>query len=382
MTTTTADAGLSDSLRQRMTNDLHARGFLHTALWENAFRAVPRETFVQQYMVPSPTGDHRHYDLADPAQRGPALTAVYTDTPLVTQEDAGGTATSSSTAPSLMALMLETLEAQPGMSVLEIGTGTGYNAALLAHALGDTAVTTMDLHPGLVARAQRALHQAGYHPTVVCGDGTLGHPDQAPYDRLMATCGVSRIPAAWLDQVRPDGIILANVGFGLARLTAGPGHAAHGPFLDYASFMPLRHNTTETATTARDVLSLAEPQEERRIVPFPARELSLLDERMVHFLRSVLMPGVTQITEHGPAGDEYVLAHPASRSWARARTAGPGTAAVAQGGPRRLWDEVVSLTEEWLHAGRPGITSYGLTVTNDGEQQLWLHSSRFPVASA
>jgi SAM-dependent methyltransferase len=91
--------------------------------------------------------------------------------------------TSSSTMPSLMARMLEALDVRDGHRVLEIGTGTGYNAALLCHRLGPRNVVSIDIDPTLVAAARSRLADLGYHPTLVAGDGTTGAVQHGPYDR-------------------------------------------------------------------------------------------------------------------------------------------------------------------------------------------------------
>lgn len=358
----------TDALRHRLVEDLTEGGFLRTQPWLNAFRAVPREGFVRRFRVASPTDAGPVYDLEETSRRGEALEAVYSDASLLTQHDGGGTATSSSTAPSLMALMLEALQIDDGMRVLEVGTGTGYNAGLLAHRLGDDRITTVDLDPGLVRAATRALLDAGYAPTTVCGDGAEGFAARAPYDRLIATCGVDRVPKAWLEQVRPGGMILVNVGFGLVRLTVAPDGSASGQFLDYAAFMSMRRSTDDLAVTVHDVQALATGTGEQRTTSLP----SVLDEREMQFLRSVLMPGVRQIVEHRSEGLQYVLADPASRSWARARVQGEGTATVTESGPRHLWTELVAIAEDWVASGRPAITAYGLTVGVAGEHELRL----------
>ncbi|MCZ9339668.1 methyltransferase domain-containing protein, partial [Streptomyces sp. TRM76130] len=104
---------------------------------------------------------------------------------------------SSSSQPSLMALMLAELRVADGDRVLEIGAGTGYNAALLCHRLGDDGlVTTVDLDPEITDSARRHLDAAGYHPAVVTGDGARGVPGRAPYDRIIATCALPAVPRA------------------------------------------------------------------------------------------------------------------------------------------------------------------------------------------
>lgn len=80
-----------------------------------------------------------------------------------------------------MAAMLTALDAHDGHRVLEIGTGTGYHAALLAHCLGDSNVTTIKIDPAMCRRARQALATIGRHPQVICGDGAQGVAPDAPY---------------------------------------------------------------------------------------------------------------------------------------------------------------------------------------------------------
>lgn len=196
--------------------------------------------------------------------------AVYSTRALITQIDGNdhnttlartgrvdGIATSSSSAPTLMALMLEALDAHEGHRVLEIGTGTGYNAALLCHRLGPTNVTSIDIDADLVDRARERLAALGYMPYLTATDGTMGCPNRAPFDRIIATVGLNRVPDAWIEQTAPGGKILVPldlVGRGglLAVLTVYPNGAAEGPFVpDFGGFMPLRANQHQ----ASDVLS-------------------------------------------------------------------------------------------------------------------------------
>jgi protein-L-isoaspartate(D-aspartate) O-methyltransferase len=103
--------------------------------------------------------------------------------------------------------MLEQLGLAPGHRVLEIGTGSGYNAAMLTHIVGPGGrVVTIDIDPGLIARAQASLGAAGY-PSVQarCADGGFGDPGGAPFDRVIVTAGAWDIAPAWLDQLGPAG---------------------------------------------------------------------------------------------------------------------------------------------------------------------------------
>jgi protein-L-isoaspartate(D-aspartate) O-methyltransferase len=100
---------------------------------------------------------------------------------------------------------------EPGQRVLEIGAGTGYNAALLAHLVGpEGQVVSVDIDADLVERAREHLIDAGHSEvTVVCGDGAEGFTPAAPYDRVIATVGVWDLSPAWLDQLGPGGRIVA-----------------------------------------------------------------------------------------------------------------------------------------------------------------------------
>jgi protein-L-isoaspartate(D-aspartate) O-methyltransferase len=112
-----------------------------------------------------------------------------------------------------MALMLELLELAPALRVLEIGTGSGYNAALLAHIVGDAgSVTSLEIDEQLAAAARANLNAAGFNGVhVVHGDGVHGWPAGAPYDRVIATAAVAAIPSEWLDQMAPDCRLVAPV---------------------------------------------------------------------------------------------------------------------------------------------------------------------------
>lgn len=135
-------------------------------------------------------------------QRG--LEAIYKDEALITKMEQGF-ALSSSSQPSIMAEMLECLQLSPGLRVLEIGAGTGYNAALLADLAGR--VVTLDVDAELAETAWRRLADGGHAAEVVVGDGMVGWPDDAPYDRIIVTATPPFIPTAWRDQLQADGLL-------------------------------------------------------------------------------------------------------------------------------------------------------------------------------
>jgi protein-L-isoaspartate(D-aspartate) O-methyltransferase len=170
-----------------MVSALRAAGRLHDPAIEEAFRTVPRHEFLPDLPVRQ----------------------AYADEAVAVQR-VEGVATSSASQPSMMAIMLEQLAARPGDRVLEIGAGTGYNAALLARIVGATgSVTAVDIDAELIDSAARHLVAAGTTGVrLVCADGALGHPPDAPYDRIVLTVGSSDVRPEWVAQLAPGGRLL------------------------------------------------------------------------------------------------------------------------------------------------------------------------------
>ncbi|HEX2299264.1 MAG TPA: methyltransferase domain-containing protein [Pseudonocardiaceae bacterium] len=233
-----------------------ARWRTEVAPWWPAMATVPRHRFIPDTIWienpdywPTLVPVHRR----DNPDRWLELTYDH-DEPVVTQVDdgypsgpglAGAMQTSSASAPDIVAIMLAALDAHPGHRVCEIGTGTGYNAALLAYRLGAHQVTSIEIDPQVAARSRRALSATGYgNVCTVTGDGALGYPPGVPYDRVLATAAVHHIPYPWVAQTRAGGRILlpwANHYTGiLLSLTVDEHGTAHGGVVGDSSFMWLR----------------------------------------------------------------------------------------------------------------------------------------------
>lgn len=173
------------ALNQALVYGLSSKGYIHTRHVEAAFRAVLRHTF-----VPGVPPEEAYSDRVIPAKKGKS-----------------GEVLSASSAPFIMAIMLEQLNLKPGHKVLEIGAGTGYNAALMAHIVGKTGqVVTVDIDQDLVDAGREHLVAAGFDRVqVVCADGGYGYADAAPYDRIILTVGAWDITPSWWEQMKPDG---------------------------------------------------------------------------------------------------------------------------------------------------------------------------------
>jgi protein-L-isoaspartate(D-aspartate) O-methyltransferase len=172
-------------LRNALVDKIRESGYARTAVVETALRTVPRHLF-----VPDAT-----------------LEDAYANTPVNVKYDTDGTSISCASQPGVVALMLDQLDAQPGERILELGAGTGYNAALLAHLVGETGhVTTIDVDDDLVEGARAHLAAAGFtNVEALTRDGAVGHADGAPYDRIIATVGAHGVPHAWMQQLAPGG---------------------------------------------------------------------------------------------------------------------------------------------------------------------------------
>jgi protein-L-isoaspartate O-methyltransferase len=304
------------------------------------------------------------------------LKIVNGDDSIVTQVDDGRLhdgkgifPTSSSTACWLMAPMLDLLDVKEGMDVLEIGTGTGYNAALLAERTRTGLVTTVEVDPEIAEHARRALSKTGHRVAVITGDGTLGHVEHAPYDRVVATAAAVSVPYPWVEQARPGGRILLPLAGSfqtgaLLCLTVHGDGTAQGRFHGKASFMRLRGHRPDKAVWW-------ENEEDAQITTSRLYPREVFTDFNAGFAVGVKLPGCRPgQKDEGGAEKTLLLSHAASGSWASLT---PGTAdhEVCQFGPRRLWDELEAARDWWIHAGRPDHTRFGITVTPEG-QVFWL----------
>lgn len=239
---------------------------------EQAVRSVDREPFIPAtvyvssettgWLIPLRRDENPEEWRALVESDSPVVTAVEFDPRLPehlrdSETGRGLVSTCSSSGRAVMARMLDALNLEPGMRVLEIGTGTGYNAALISHITGPGTVTTVEVAPDLAAHARTALATVGCEVEVVTGDGTRGHPPSAPYDRVVATAAVHTMPYAWVTQTRPGGVLVVpwaptfHPDGPLAVLTVGADGTAQGRFVGPAHFMPLDSQRVDPASVNR-----------------------------------------------------------------------------------------------------------------------------------
>ncbi|MGH3930423.1 MAG: methyltransferase domain-containing protein [Pseudonocardiaceae bacterium] len=115
-----------------------------------------------------------------------------------------------------------------GQRALEIGTGTGYQAGLMCHRLGDRNVFSVDIDANLVALAQQRLASIGYRPTLAALDGELGFAEHQPYDHIIATCSVPAVSRSWGEQLAPDGSIIVDFKLAISDIAQRSRHSRGG----------------------------------------------------------------------------------------------------------------------------------------------------------
>jgi protein-L-isoaspartate(D-aspartate) O-methyltransferase len=318
------------------------------------------------------------------------LEAAYEDQAIVTKQTESGLGLSSSSQPAIMAEMLEELRLEPGQRVLEIGAGTGYNAALVQHVVGDEGrVTTVDIDPETATRARRALRGTGVK--VVTADGRDGHARGAPYDRVIVTASASEIPRAWLEQLAPGGLLEVPLrvggsgGFQLIPTLRREGERLRSVSVIAGGFMPLRTapddlsafgsfvdvRWTEGSRTTRLLTIGGVPPREaaaRRLVstacsPPRSRRLSM---------RASAKGLAIYLAVRGPAGrlvgvlqgNSYLGGIAAADGTSLALLTGwPTTSKILVYGTEKAADELEVLAAEWAERGRPEADDIGLTVS-------------------
>ncbi|MGW1870772.1 methyltransferase domain-containing protein [Streptomyces mauvecolor] len=358
------------------------------APYEAALRATPRHLFLPDRLwLRDGAGGYRPCDKNTHPDGW--WTAAYTDTPLVTQFT-DGAPSSSASMPSMVlrSLLLAATEGPEPGAVLELGTGTGFNAALLCALYGQDRVTTLELDETLAAQATTRLKAAGYAPHVAVADASTDLPGNGMYDMLVATFSVDRVPAHWLRRCRPGGRIVTPwfsdwCAYGTAALDVTPDHRAEGRFHPFGSYMTMR--TQAAASSCNSPVhhggSLSGAQSMTGLSPWAVAGGDLDAE----FHLGLAVPGVSY--EWDSSGE-----HAPTRLWlygadgsSVATIDHDGVQAeqftVTQQGPRHLWGETSAAYARWSQLGRPTVDRHGLTLSPDGTQRVWIDSPESVLAT-
>jgi len=173
--------------RERLVERLKSLGYIRSDRVAEAMLKVPRHEFVPEHLR-----DRAYVDSPLPIGKGQTISA-----------------------PHMVAMMTELLDPRPGHKVLEVGAGSGYHAAVVAELVKpDGKVITVERIPELAEIARENLRRTGYDKwvEVVVGDGTLGYPEEAPYDRILVTAGAPDVPRSLFEQLKPGGRMVIPVG--------------------------------------------------------------------------------------------------------------------------------------------------------------------------
>ena len=385
----TMEETVSDELaRQAQTKfvtSLVERGFLKKPEIVAAFLAVPRHRFVNQFYEQA--GANRR--LVQASNDASWFEKIYSDTALVTQIK-NRIPTSSSSQPGLMAQMLEALDIETGHRILEIGTGTGYNAALLAWMTGNANnVTTIEIDVDLARKAVLILDSLGYDEIHTCMcDGLDGYPINAPYDRIIATASYPYVPTSWLDQLAPGGILVMSVqtplAGGLLKVTKEyAGGSVHGTFLDipHVMFMSLQQQNmdAETNTNLRQDLmklpvTLAVSHTREMIDP------SLFEHSFPwRFWLHLVLPDAFLIWKHQGEKQSLfpVLIDPSLQSVVSFIPNQAGAWNIEVRGEIQLWERLQQSYIEWIRHETPSLKQYHFLANAQGKQWVTLDEIRW-----
>jgi protein-L-isoaspartate(D-aspartate) O-methyltransferase len=361
--------------------DLERQGSLQSQWLKDALLRVPRHLFIDRYYEPEPVPHFVAVDPQCPTEQ--QLAAIYSDRGLMIREPPNHSAASQ---PSLVIDMLEALEVARGQKVLEVGTGSGWNAALLAFGVGDDRlVYSIDIQPDLIEPARQHLSAAGFpNVNLTAADGGYGWLEAAPFDRIIVTASSGDIPPAWIEQLADGGVLVlplktAGIGDPVLRLRKD-GQRVAGQFTRWCYFVPLVGAFLNGEQEG--LLPPWEPfiEELRRREPtkVPIAESVDRDCVFLAYLTTGLVRGTQPLrVRPGPLPGSYAadlaVFDPQSRSICVALSEEPAVEVYGDlGGAERL----AITQQEWIALGRPKITDYKVELVDPAraaeEHGVWI----------
>lgn len=363
------------------------KAYDHSQTNRTLLTEVPRAPFIPDHIWIHDGNGLVPLDKADDPDRWAA--AVEANIFLVTQVNLGTARpdatnlwpSSSCSMPSIVADMLAALDVRRDDSVLEIGTGTGWNAALLSGRAGPTGqVVTIEIDAAIADAARTRLGAVDHHPLVITGDGAAGYADAAPYDKVIFTAAVREtVPRAWLDQLRPGGRLVTpweTDWWGtMLTLDMAENGRAIGRFTGNLEFMRLRGHRWEVSGWVPDDTEI------NTLEAAPTGCWGVDGDRIFNpdhgrFAIGLRVPNCYLHIEFNQLGERHHIVDlddGSTRSFARLdwHINGQNRYTVRQLGPRRLWDEVEAAYDWWYEQGEPGLDRFGFEVAN-GREWVWL----------
>ena len=351
----------SQEYSQRVVEAIQTTNPLASACVLQAFGSIPRHLFVDHYYLYEGE-ESKQWTRYDQEESPAWYERVYSGEALITHVEEHGRLLSSSSEPGIMATMLDALEVKPGMRVLEIGTGTGYNAALLACLVGDPhLVTTVDIDAQAIEPARHAITQVvGEGMTIKQADGRKGYSANAPYDRIIVTASAPTVPWTWKEQLAPGGILVCILEPRLAKLggllkAQEAGRRLQGRILETAGFMELRDSVPSKHSIQIDFrapLHTSFPLDRALFEP----DLIRKDHDFTFFLYNEI-PDLHMFYKGGKGEALVFYAKSTPEGYVVCRQSQVklrGDRSVACS----LWTRLVRAYGQWLHYGRPAISQY------------------------
>jgi protein-L-isoaspartate O-methyltransferase len=348
--------------------------------WHDAVRRVPRHLLVPRWFTQRRDGGQ--WEVADGPSDEPAwldaaydaLTTMVTRVGPVHADHAepgtsyDGWFTSSATMPRLVLDMYRRARLTDRAAILDVGTGSGYGAALLALRYGDAQVTSIDIDPYLTQAAAGRLDRFGARPRILTCDATGDLP--GTFDRITPMVSLPGIPASWLTALNPGGRLVFCLTGGsvliTARKTPDGGAAGHVEY-ERASFMAARHGPGSPPHGFLPDQAIDGDGEHVTTSPYPVVDPAWGWE--LNAILSVTTPGLTIRTSVQAGVTTTWIAHP-DGSWARATGTGDQPALVHQAGPRRLWDILDGHRRYWLTHGYLPLRGAPARIDPDGTCHL------------
>ena len=355
---------------EHLSNQLIKRSDLQpNADWvKQALFNVPRHHFIEQYYDDgAPDGI---VQVGSPNPTPEQLGQIYSDRGMMIRKEPHSAASQ----PNLIFGMLRDLQLTHGHKVLEVGTGSGWNAGLIAFTVGDDSlVHSIDLQADLVEKARQHLNSVGFNRVnLKAGDGGLGW-DGETFDRIIVTVGSADIPPAWIQSLTDDGILVMplktkGVGDPILQLHKRDDKLT-GKFTQGAGFMNLQGNFKSDSENAlepsSDPVVEALLQEEPTTVPFP----TVFGTDCAFWLRLNGVPMQTLWEYKGQRGMHVALLDkelPALYVPQSVYSTNVGKCMDVYGNSQ-LVDRFIEGIEEWVNLGSPKLTDYHIELINPAE---------------